>query len=286
VAVDAAGNFYEAEQGGRVQKFTSTGGFVNQWVASNPTGIAVSGTTVYVVNYNSDTGQIFDADGNTLGAFGGTGTGGGQFSQPWHLAADGGRLYVTDRSNSRVQILDAAGSFIQALGWGVSSGAAAFEVCTANCLAGIFGNGDGQFGSPGGAGVDCRGNLYVVDQAYGLVQKFGEPGTRNPPCPSNEFSFGKVKKNKRKGTASLTVVVPGPGQLALTGKGLKRSGAGAARERASAAGSVKLRIKAKGKKGRKLTRTGRVKVQPKVTYTPTNGDPNTKSRRLKLVKRP
>jgi DNA-binding beta-propeller fold protein YncE len=287
VAVDATGNFYEVEQGnGRVQKFNSTGGFVQQWAASNPTGVAVFGTTVYVVNYNADTGQIFDTDGNPLGAFGGSGTGGGQFSQPWHLGIDGsGRLYVADRSNNRVQVLDAAGNFIQTFGWGVSSGAAAFEVCTANCLAGIFGTGDGQFGAPAGAGVDCRGNVYVVEQNY-RVQKFGEPGTRNPPCPSNEFSFGKVKKNKRKGTASLTVVVPGPGQLVLTGKGLKRSQAGAARERASAAASsVKLLIKAKGKKGRKLGRTGRVKVRPKVTYTPTNGDPNAKSRRLKLVKR-
>jgi tripartite motif-containing protein 71 len=255
VAVDAAGNFYEVEQGsGRVQKFTPTGGFVNQWAASNPTGVAVSGTTVYVVNYNFDTGQIFDTDGNPAGTFGGTGTGGGQFSQPWHLAVDGsGHLYVADRANSRVQVLDAAGNFLRTFGWGVASGAAAFEVCSANCLTGLFGDGDGQFGSPANAGVDCRGNVYVVDQSYDRVQKFGEPGTRNPPCPSNEFSFGKVKKNKRKGTASLTVVVPGPGQLALTGKGLKRSGAGAARERASAAGSVKLLIKAKGTKRRKLS---------------------------------
>jgi DNA-binding beta-propeller fold protein YncE len=286
VAVDAAGNFYEVEQGGRVQKFTATGAFVKEWAALNPTGIAVSGTTVYVVNYNADNGQIFDTDGNPGGTFGGSGSGAGQFSQPWHLAVDGsGRLYVADRSNSRVQVLDAAGNFIQTFGWGVSSGAATFEVCTANCLIGIFGDGDGQFGSPGNAGVDCRGNVYVVDQAFGRVLKFGEPGTRNPPCPSNEFSVGKVKKNKRKGTASLTVVVPGPGQLALAGKGLKRSEAGAARERASAAGPVKLLIKAKGKKRRKLNRTGRVKVQPQVTYTPTNGDPNTKSTRIKLVRR-
>jgi hypothetical protein len=287
VAVDDAGNFYEVEQGaGRVQKFTSTGAFVTQWAASNPTGVAVSGTRVYVVNYNIDNGQIFDTDGNPAGTFGSFGAGGGQFNQPWHLAVDAsGRLYVADRANSRVQVLDAAGNFIKVFGWGVSSGAAAFEVCTASCLSGIFGSGDGQFGSPGNAGVDCRGNVYVVDQSFDRVQKFGEPGTRNPPCPSNEFSLGKVKKNKRRGTASLTVVVPGPGQLALTGKGLKGSQAVASRERASAAGPVELLVKAKGKKGRKLGRTGRVKIQPTVTYTPANGDPNTKSTRIKLIKR-
>jgi hypothetical protein len=148
---------------------------------------------------------------------------------------------------------------------------------------GLSGSGDGQFNAPGNAGVDCRGNVYVVEQSNDRVQKFGEPGARNPPCPSNEFSLGKVTKNKRKGTASLTVVVPGPGQLTLTGKGLKRSEAGAARQRASAAGPVKLLVRAKGKKGRTLDRTGRVKVQPTVTYTPTDGDPNTKSMRIKLV---
>jgi hypothetical protein len=39
--------------------------------------------------------------------------------------------------------------------------------------------------------------------------------------PSNAFSFGKVKKNRKKGTATLTVIVPGPGTLTLAGKGLK-----------------------------------------------------------------
>jgi hypothetical protein len=37
-----------------------------------------------------------------------------------------------------------------------------------------------------------------------------------PPPPSSAFSFGKLKKNKRKGTAKLTVeIVEGPGELEL-----------------------------------------------------------------------
>jgi DNA-binding beta-propeller fold protein YncE len=287
VATDSTGNFYETEQSGRVQKFTSDGTFVKQWAAPNPTGIAISGSTLYVVNYNSNTGTIFDLDGNPLGSFGGSGTGAGQFNQPWHLSVDpAGRLYVTDRANDRVQVLDAAGNFIEAFGWGVATGAPAFEVCTATCQAGIFGSGDGQFGAPAGVGIDCRDNVYVAEQSFSRVQKFGEPGTRNPPCPSNEFTLGKVKKNKRRGTATLTVNVPGPGQLALAGKGLKQVQAAAAGNRASAAGTVRLLVKTKrGKKRRKLNSKGRVKVKPKVTYTPVNGDPNTKARPIKLVKR-
>jgi hypothetical protein len=110
-------------------------------------------------------------------------------------------------------------------------------------------------------------------------------------CPVNTFSFGKVKRNKDRGTAILTVAVPGPGALVLTGNGLVKqrpSGAsGVARAVAkvvSAAGEVKLRIKSKGKKKRKLIRTGKVKVKANVTFTPTGGKANSEAKQIKLVK--
>lgn len=94
--------------------------------------------------------------------------------------------------------------------------------------------------------------------------------------PSNVFRFGKLKRNKRKGTATLTVVVPGPGTLALKGKGVagKRTA------------GVKLLIKSKGKAKRRLGRTGKVKVRLRVTYTPSGGAPNTKAKTVKLIKLP
>jgi Ca2+-binding RTX toxin-like protein len=107
-----------------------------------------------------------------------------------------------------------------------------------------------------------------------------DPGPGGGAGPSNDFSFGKVKKNKRNGTAKLTVDVPGPGTLDLTGKRLKP-----ASNQAGDAGKVKLTVKAKGKKKRKLNRTGRVKVKPAVTYTPTGGTSNTQSKKVRLVKR-
>jgi hypothetical protein len=108
--------------------------------------------------------------------------------------------------------------------------------------------------------------------------------------PSNEFRFGKLKRNKKKGTARLAVNVPGAGTLSLTGKGLVRQRPLGAAHRVltkpvSSAGTVKLKIKAKGKTKKQLDRTGTVKVKAKVTYTPTGGDPNTKSKRVKLIKR-
>ncbi len=111
-------------------------------------------------------------------------------------------------------------------------------------------------------------------------------------CKDRNFRFAKLKRNKKRGTATLTVDVPGPGTLALIGKGLVKQRPGAASRAAgplakpvSAAGKVKLLVKSKGKKRRKLNRTGKVKVKANVTYTPTGGSPNTKTRRMKLIKR-
>jgi hypothetical protein len=111
-------------------------------------------------------------------------------------------------------------------------------------------------------------------------------------CKDRNFSFGKLKRNKKKGTATLTVVVPGPGTLVLGGKGLVRQRRGAASRAASAlakavsaAGQVKLKVKPKGTKRRTLDGSGTVTVKAKVTYTPSGGVPNTKPRRIKLVKR-
>ncbi len=119
------------------------------------------------------------------------------------------------------------------------------------------------------------------------------PGTSGPNdgCPSNTIVFGKLKRDKQKGTATLTVVTPGSGTLTLSGKGLVKQRVGgapralkAAAKIVGAAGAVTLKVRSKGKRKRKLIRTGEVKVKAKVTYTPTGGKPKTKVRRIKLVK--
>ncbi len=138
---------------------------------------------------------------------------------------------------------------------------------------------DGQSGTFGGAGsVDRRPNITAV---VGFE-------------PTNSFSFGRLNRNKDRGTATVAVKVPGPGTLSLTGKGVKtqRSDRVAiASKKVSSAGTVKLRIKAKGQKKRELNDAGTVKVKAKVTFTPNGtatgdvvGDPRTKPRRVKLVK--
>jgi hypothetical protein len=105
-------------------------------------------------------------------------------------------------------------------------------------------------------------------------------------APTNKFGLGKAKRNVKKGTARLPVTGPNPGTLALAGKGVKaaRGGANVSATTLTAPGTVELRIKAKGKKRRTLEEAGKVKVKPKITFTPTGGDARTQSIKLKLKK--
>ena len=100
------------------------------------------------------------------------------------------------------------------------------------------------------------------------------------PSSSNEFSFGKVKKNKTEGSAKLIVEVPGPGTLDLA----KTKAVKADHATAEAAGAVTLLVKSRGGALAKLNGAGKAKVNPKVTYTPDGGAPNTERKRIKLIK--
>ena len=108
------------------------------------------------------------------------------------------------------------------------------------------------------------------------------------PAPPNSFSFGKLKRNKNRGTAVLAVTVPGPGEIGLSGKGLKlvtRAARPAHAKAVAAAGVVKLPVRATGKTKKKLKKKGKVKVTANVTFLPTGGSPATQPHKLKLVKK-
>ena len=213
----------------------------------------------------------------------------GQLNIPIALVFDAaGTLYVADGPNNRISAFNAQGAFQRAFGFDVDpGGGAGFEVCTTSCQIGVAGGGVGQLSSPGGVAVDCRGAVYVADRSNGRVQRYGEPGTPLPPCPasqpppggqpSNEFKFGKLKRNKDKGTAKLFVELPGAGELELGGRKVK-----ARSKQVEAAGTATLAVKAKGGAKEKLADKGRVKVKLAVTFTPTGGAPNTETKKAKL----
>ncbi|MGA9370470.1 MAG: hypothetical protein WBV53_01335 [Solirubrobacterales bacterium] len=106
------------------------------------------------------------------------------------------------------------------------------------------------------------------------------------PRPANDFTFGAITRNKKKGTAVLTVNVPNAGELSGSGNGAKvASTSRAVISKAVGAGPARLLIKAKRKKKKKLKKKGKVKVKVFVTYTPTGGDPSTQSVKVKLKKK-
>jgi hypothetical protein len=103
-----------------------------------------------------------------------------------------------------------------------------------------------------------------------------------PPAPSNVFTFGKLKLNKKKGTAKLTVNVPGPGALKAVdvkkkGKRIKKATASAA-----AAGAVKLTLKPTAKGMKTLKLKGKLAFKALVTFTPTGGTAASQTRAGKL----
>jgi hypothetical protein len=136
-----------------------------------------------------------------------------------------------------------------------------------------------------------RANLGGAQPEFGFIDKTQANGLAvNAGVPSNRFSFGKLRRNKKKGTATLTVRVSAPGKLTLRAKGAVKQRPGAAgmtvsRKIQAGVKAVKLRIRAKGGKKRKLERTGSAVVPLRVTYSPTGGTPRTKRRPVVLIQR-
>jgi hypothetical protein len=100
--------------------------------------------------------------------------------------------------------------------------------------------------------------------------------------PSNAISLGKLKNNKKKGTATLIVNLPQPsvGSLTLHGKGLKTQTVAITGQ-----AQVKLTVAATGKAKKGLRKKGKRKVTIEVTYTPTGNSAATVTRNAKLVKK-
>jgi len=173
VALDGAGNLYVAEQDNdRISVFAADGTFTRAFGFGVDTGAAT-----FEVCTTASTCQAGIAGG-----------GAGQLSNPEGVALDGaGNLYVDDTFNHRISVFATAGpSFTRAFGFGVDTGAAAFEVCTtaSTCQMGSSGGGAGQLNTPTGVATDCRGAVWAADTNNGRLQRFGEPGTALPPCPA------------------------------------------------------------------------------------------------------
>jgi hypothetical protein len=97
------------------------------------------------------------------------GTGDGEFHIPYSVAAGHDELWVADTGNNRLQEFTFAGRFIARLGHNGGDGTAGAK--------------PGEFSTPYGVGIDCRGDLYVTDEGNDRVQVFGGSVGHPPACP-------------------------------------------------------------------------------------------------------
>jgi hypothetical protein len=162
-----------------------------------------------------------------------------------------------------------------------------------------FGGGDippGQTGTATIAWPDRRPSVAATVEADADGDGFGDD--TQDKCPVDrttqavcQFSFGKLKRNTKRGTAVLPVTVPGAGTLSLSGRGVAgrqaniSRAAGAGGRAVASARTVKLVVKGKGKKKKTLNETGKVKLNLAITYAPNGGDPSTQSMKVKLKKK-
>jgi DNA-binding beta-propeller fold protein YncE len=121
-----------------------------------PTGLCISGDTLYVVDTGANAVLSFTLDGTLLRQFGTRGTAPGQFNFPVFCAVRE-RLYVVDAMNFRVQTFDGAGGFLTSFG--------------------KQGTSIGEFSSPKGIAFDSDGNIYVADAMFDAFQIFDGNGT-------------------------------------------------------------------------------------------------------------
>jgi hypothetical protein len=155
IAANAAGFVYVAERSiGRIRMFTFGGGFVGQWRAS-AVDVAVDAAG-YVYGINRLRLERFSPRGTLVGRWGSSGTGPGQFGDPWGIATGSGNVYVVDTFSNRIEVFTSSGSFVGE--WGTP------------------GKGPGQFSFPYGIATGPAGNVYVADTANDRIQKFTPTG--------------------------------------------------------------------------------------------------------------
>ena len=143
-----------------------------------------------------------------------------------------------------------------------------------------------DFGDGGSAPGSSMSHTYAAPGTYQVTATATDPAGSSTSAggtisilASNDFRLGKLKRNKRRGTATLAVEVPGPGRLVLSGKGVKRVS-----KRAPGAGALKLPIKAAGKSARRLTARGKAKLKLKIEFSPEGGPPASQTRTIILKK--
>lgn len=154
---------------------------------NRPTDVAPSiNNTFYVLELSADRVTVMGLPPEASGqsgpvpyyAFGSSGTGTGQLNQPSSIVRDAaGNLYISD-SNRRISVFRSNGEFVEAFGWGVRTGAAAFETCSiqTGCQVGLNTEPRSNYGR---LDINSDGELYANTPAG--IQVFSLGGQAQPP---------------------------------------------------------------------------------------------------------
>ncbi len=127
--------------------------------------------------------------------FGSFGSGQGEFKDPYDVTTDSNdRIIVAERNNNRIQVFDSTDTFQFMFGFGVDTGAAAFEVCTSTCQAGISGSGQGQFSNLRGVTTDSNDRIIVSDFGNHRIQVFDSTGAFDFEFDSSGSSAGQFNR--------------------------------------------------------------------------------------------
>jgi hypothetical protein len=131
-----------------------------------------------------------------------------------------------------------------------------------------FGDGGGATGSAVSHIYSAPGTYRVVASVTDSVGTVASTSGAISIVASNRFSLGRLRRNRRKGTATLFVHVPGPGELSLSGNGVIPAEA-----RAAGSGEVALAVRSAGKAARRLRKGGKTRVRLGVSFAPDGGPP-------------
>lgn len=251
-------------------------------VGSEPYEVAITpdGKTAYVANYESQNVSVISTQTNQAG------TPIEDLGGPWQImvAPDQSPIsaFTTTQSKSGGPVtFNGAGSVdpdgtIASYTWAFGDGASAVGGATVKhkyAKAGTY--------TASLAAIDSEGcsvsQIFTGRTAYCSGSAPASKAIK--VLPSNQFKFGKLTRNRRKGTAKLQVIVPGAGTLKLAGKKVR-----SVKKRTAKKGKVTLVIRAKAKANKALESNHRLKARIRVTFSPTGGHARSKGKGLTLIR--